>query len=339
LHCFRHLYYYRPSLLIFLVTSLLACTTQKKSTEQATPSKKNGQTLRVCTGTSYSILPIIAQQKGFFALEGLAVELIPYAIGRDAMEAMLAGKCEVATSADTPVADYGLKRDDLRIIASIASSDKLCYIVARIDSKIRTAKDLKGCKVAVTRGTAPHFFLDLVLNKNRLQEKDLQLQFLKGDALHQALLDGTVAAIATTDLNAYRLQEQQGEAVVLINEPGIVLNHGYLTTLESNLAGKADALKRLLIGLRQAELWVSANPAEARSLFATYLKVTPRVAEQTWENIVPRLGLSPAMILTLEDNARWLREREGAPPSHKSFKNIFRPQLLQSVAPESVTLH
>lgn len=338
MHYCRHLSYYRFSLLIILTVSLLACTSQK-GPEQVTPPKTASQTLRICTGTSYSILPIIAQQKGFFTQEGLAVELIPYAIGRDAMEAMLAGTCEVATSADTPVADYGLKRDDLRIIASIASSDKLCYIVARKDAKIRTAKDMKGRKVAVTSGTAPHFFLDLLLNKNRLQEKDLQLQFLKGDALHQALVDGTVAAIVTTDLNAYRLQEQQGEAVVLINEPGIALNHGYLTTLESTLAGNADALKRVLTGLRQAELLVSTNPTEARRLFATYLKVTPRVAEQTWEAIIPRLGLGPAMILTLEDNARWLREREKGTAVHKSFKDIIRPELLQKVAPDAVTLH
>lgn len=334
----QYVYRCRSGLLLLLATSLLACSPSKNN-ETTAPAKPADQQLRVCSGTSYSILLAIADQKGFFAQEGLLVEMQPYALGRNAMEGMLAGKCDLATSADTPVADYGMMRDDLRVVAGIATSDRLCYLVAKKDSKIRTVADLKGRQVGVTKGTAPHFFLDMVLNRHRLQEKDVKVQFMQGDQLQQALLDGTVAAIATTDLNAYRLQEGQEEAMLLINEPGIVLNHGYLTTLDGSLIKKQEAIRRLLRGVQRAEKLVASNPDEARREFATYLKVSPQVADRVWQTLTPRLFLSPAMILTLEDNARWLREREGASPSHKSFKDIFRPQLLQSVAPESVTLH
>ena len=99
---------------------LLLVTACSRSEQRQTVAPSPAMPLRICTGTTYSVLLAIAEQKGLFARQGLKVELFPFAVGRDAMEAMLADKCEVATSADTPVADYGRSRDDLRIIAGIA---------------------------------------------------------------------------------------------------------------------------------------------------------------------------------------------------------------------------
>ena len=319
---------------------LLLVTACSRSEQRQTVTPSPALPLRICTGTTYSVLLAIAEQKGLFTRQGLKVELFPFAIGRDAMEAMLADKCEVATSADTPVADYGRSRDDLRIIAGISKSDRLCYIVARKDGGIRQASDLKGRPVGVTKGTAPHFFLDLLLNKNRLTEQDVRMQFLKGEELNNALRNGMLPAIATTDLNALRLQEELGAAAItLINDPGISLHHGYLTLKEQTLNTKEEALRRMMRALQIAEQLAAANPDEARDLFTAYLKVSPAIGNQIWESIIPRLSLEPAMILTLEDNARWLMEREGKPAQNKSFKSIVRPELLREVAPNAVTLH
>ena len=313
---------------------LAACSRHEPSTS-APPLP-----LRICTGTTYSVLLAIANQKGLFAQQGLKVELVPHAIGRDALEAMLADKCEVATSADTPVADYGRKRDDLRIIAGISSSDRLCYLIARTEAGIRQASDLKGQPVGVSKGTAPHFFLDLFLNKHRMTERDVRLQFLNGEELNNALRRGTLSAIVTTDLNALRLQEELGPTkVTLINDPGISLNHGYLTLKEQTLVTQREALRRMMHAVRVAEQLATANPEEAKGLFAAYLQTSPAITDQLWESIVPRLSLEPAMILTLEDHARWLMEREGKTTVQKSFKDIMRPDLLREVAPNAVTLN
>ena len=160
--------------LVAAVLSLcLACSRTDGEHAAAGKASAPSEPLRICAGTSYSILLPIAAQKGLFAREGLNVELKQYAIGRDAMEAMLAGNCDVATTADTPVADYGIVRDDLRVIAGIAKSDALNCLVAAKDSGIRRASDLKGHAIGVTKGTAPHFFLDILLNKHGLTEKDI----------------------------------------------------------------------------------------------------------------------------------------------------------------------
>ncbi|MBT0664104.1 ABC transporter substrate-binding protein [Geobacter pelophilus] len=315
---------------------LLGCTQNppgQGAESKATPAT---EPLKICTGTTYSILVTIAEQKGLFAKEGLKVELKPYALGRDAMEAMLAGNCDIATSADTPVADFGTKRDDLRIITGIAKSDRLSAIVSWKNAEVHKVRDMKGLRIGVTKGTAPHFFLDLVLNKNRMTEKDVQLQFMKGNELHQAFLERKLDAIVTTDMNAYSLKEKFGNEVVVVDDPGIVLNHGYLTVLDATLQKKKGDINRMMAALTKAELMLNEKPEEAKQLFSAYLKTSPAISEQIWENITPKLSLDAAMVLTLEDNARWLREREGGKAVNKSFKSIMVPEMLQKVSPQSV---
>mgnify|MGYP001430101136 CR=1 FL=1 len=320
--------------LISLLT--LSCAQQGGDKQVSQKPVASAEPLRICTGTTYSILPTIAEQKGLFAKEGLKVEMKQYAIGRDAMEAMLAGKCDIATSADTPVADYGLKREDLKVIAGIAKSDRLCCIVARKGTGILKVRDIQGHRVGVTKATAPHFFLDLVLNKNRLTEKDVKLQFMKGEELHKALADGRLDAIATTDMNAYKIMEKWGDNAVFIDDPGIALNFGYVVTLDSTLLKRKDDLRRMMTALKAAERIVVEKPDEAKQLFAVYQGLSSTVADRIWDNVTPKLSLDLAMVLTLEDNARWLRESYGQMAINKSFRSIIMPEMLKEVAPERV---
>ena len=321
-----------------LLLVLAGCTKTGPEQGAQRTSAPAGEPLRICAGTTYSALPVIAEQKGLFAREGLNVVLIPYRSGSEAVEDMLAGKCDISTAAETLVARYGSKRDDLRILAAILKSDSLSLIVTRSQAKIRNISDLKGRRVGVAEGTAAHYFLDLLLSKNRLSEKDLQLQFKKAPELIAALRDGTLEAVITNYLEAFRMEEELGKAVVLIGDPGIALNRGYLAAREGTVAKRGSDISRLLSVLHSAELFIDENPEEAKKLFAASLKLSPRLAEKSWGSITPRLSLEPAMILALEDNGRWLREKEGGKSVHKSFREMMRPEFLRQVSPESVTI-
>lgn len=55
----------------------------------------------------------------------------------------------------------------------VYSKPEWTALVTRPDSGIKTVADLKGKKVAVTRGTDPHIFLLRVLEQNGLTDKDI----------------------------------------------------------------------------------------------------------------------------------------------------------------------
>jgi len=61
---------------------------------------------------------LIAVEKGFLKEAGLDVRVKEYPFGKPALEAMLAGECDLATVADIPIVFNSFKRDDFLVIAT-----------------------------------------------------------------------------------------------------------------------------------------------------------------------------------------------------------------------------
>ena len=72
-------------------------------------------------------------------------------------------------------------------------------LVVRKDTPIQKVEDLKGKKVAVTRGTDPHIFLLRALQEAGLTEKDIQMVVLQHPEGRIALEKGDVDAWAGLD--------------------------------------------------------------------------------------------------------------------------------------------
>ena len=75
----------------------------------------------------------------------------------------------------------------------VYSKPEWTALVVRSDSAITKVEDLKGKKVAVTRGTDPHVFLLRALDKVGLSEKDIELVPLQHPDGRNALEKGDVA--------------------------------------------------------------------------------------------------------------------------------------------------
>src|ERR1700687_1710658 len=80
----------------------------------------------------------IAAAKGYFASEGIEMTLEPYQFGKPALDAVLAGKAELATCAETPVVFAVLKGQRISVLATIAGATKATAVVARKDAGIST---------------------------------------------------------------------------------------------------------------------------------------------------------------------------------------------------------
>ncbi len=87
-----------------------------------------------------SALAIIAQEKGFFAAQGLNVSVKEYPSGKRALhEGLFQGEVDLITTTEVPVVIASLNRTDLCIIASLFSANNVNRIVARKDSGIHGA--------------------------------------------------------------------------------------------------------------------------------------------------------------------------------------------------------
>ena len=120
-----------------------------------------------------SALAHVATAKGYFKEEGLDVQPLMRAFGKEALQAVLENRADFATVAETPVMFSGLKGDSIVVIANIEASTTNNAVVARKTAGISAPGDLKGKRVGFTPGTTSDFFLDSFLTANGLTRQDI----------------------------------------------------------------------------------------------------------------------------------------------------------------------
>lgn len=128
---------------------------------------------------------------------GITVDLKIFAKGPDVMQAILAGELDVgATASEAAISGRG-NGAQVYIVGGFARGG--ARLLATPESGIKSAADLKGKKVGVTRGSIQEVLLAAEMGKVGLTPKDLTLIYLGYPDLNQALLQKQVDAIMQTE--------------------------------------------------------------------------------------------------------------------------------------------
>lgn len=128
---------------------------------------------------------------------GIGVDLKIFAKGPDIMQAMLAGELDVgATASEAAISARG-NGAQVYIVGGFAKGG--ARLLATPESGIKSAADLKGKKVGVTRGSIQEVLLAAEMAKHGLKARDVNLIYLGYPDLNQALLQKQVDAIMQTE--------------------------------------------------------------------------------------------------------------------------------------------
>ncbi len=117
-------------------------------------------------------------------------------------------------------------------------------LVTRSQSGISRLEDLKGKRVAVTRGTDPHIFLLRALASVGLSEKDIELVPLQHAEGKVALERGAVEAWSGLDPYTAQVEVEQGYLIFFRNKAWN--SYGVLNVREAFAKDHADLVKRVL---------------------------------------------------------------------------------------------
>jgi NitT/TauT family transport system substrate-binding protein len=133
---------------------------------------------------------------------GIKVEEKTFAKGLDVMQAMIAGELDVGATASEAAISGRASKIPVYVVAGFATGG--ARLLARPDAGIKTAKDLKGKKVGVTRGGIQEVLLAAELSQNGLSYadapgKDVHIIYLSYPDLNQALLGKNLDAIMQTE--------------------------------------------------------------------------------------------------------------------------------------------
>ncbi len=286
-----------------------------------------------------SIPLYVANEKGFFKDEGLEVFFQLYSSGQAALPAMLAGKSDLATAADTPIAVATVGKQPISIVATIAEIKHGIVLVARKDRGIATADDLKGKTVGVTLGSSAEFFLHVFLAISYIDPADVHIVDIKPDEMVEALLSGKIDAVCAWPPYKDRLMEKLGANAFILDEPGAY-------TVSWNIVGRPVWLEahpgcatKLLRALIRASEYIVENPREARSIAARYIGPESPLFIGDWDDYSFVVKLDQSLILNLEDQARWIIRNSGDRNLRQpDFLDHIYFQGLKKVQPEAVTI-
>ncbi|MBV8142444.1 MAG: aliphatic sulfonate ABC transporter substrate-binding protein [Verrucomicrobia bacterium] len=163
----------------------------------------------------------------------------------------------------------------------VYSNPEWTALVTKPDSGISRIQDLKGKRVAVTRGTDPHIFLLRALSSVGLTEKDIELVPLQHPDGKTALEKGSVDAWAGLDPYTAQLEVEKGYILFFRNKQWN--SYGILNVRESFAKDHPELVRRVLAVYEQARLWTLDHQSEARQILAGDAKLTDAVAAKVWE--------------------------------------------------------
>lgn len=208
----------------------------------------------------------VAKEKGYFAEQGLDVDLQPLPGGSDMVVLTATGKFDAGIGGIGPAYWNGFNQGlPLKIIAPghaegspvatpLMISKKNCE-----SGKIRSVKDLKGKKVSVNARGATEYWLDQALRTGGLTIKDVDLQTLPFPDAVTALNSGAIDAAMVGEPLATKA-EQDGIAVRLLSTfPVQNIQPTMIFANDSFLQKHPDAAVGLVAGYLKAARDLTSN--------------------------------------------------------------------------------
>src|SRR5438034_1398773 len=151
---------------------------------------------------TYNPVSMVLKQKGLlekeFAKDGISVVWVQSAGSNKALEFLNAGSIDFGSTAGSAALVARINGNPIKSIY-VYSRPEWTALVTRANTGIGKVADLRGKRVAVTRGTDPHIFLVRALQEAGLTEKDVKLVLLQHPDGRLALDRGDVDAWAGLD--------------------------------------------------------------------------------------------------------------------------------------------
>lgn len=228
---------------------------------------------------TYSPASLVLRRFGWleesFKPEGTAVKWVFSAGSNRALEYLNAGSIDIGSSAGLAALLSRANGNPIRA-PYIFSRPEWTALVVRKDSPIQSVKELKGKKVAATKGTDPYLFLLRSLQVAGLKRNDVEIVALQHADGRTALEQGRVDAWAGLDPLMAASELDAGSRLIYRN---VAFNtYGFLNVREEFLAQRAAETGRVLAGYERARRWILANTTEAARILSEEAKVSLQVA-------------------------------------------------------------
>ncbi len=322
-----------------ILRNLTAALLLASASLAATPSRAADMEATLALNLSpISGVAIVAIEKGMFSDHGLAITQSNFTSGKQALNAVLGGGAQIATTAEAPTTAAAMAKLPIAFLARMEYSD--LKTVVSTSSGIGAPADLKGKKLAFTAGTGSEVYTMALLAKAGLSPDDVQLTNLRPQDMLPAMAAGDIDAYNTWEPHVANGLKTLGDKVVQIDTAGVYSETFNIVVMKDYLAENPDLIDAFLRALIDAEAWIEANREEAITVVAEAVGMAPADLAPIWDDYVFHVTLDQRQMDVLSAHAQWRLDSGNHPPGAEmpDFSTVVVPGPLKAIDPARVTV-
>ena len=267
---------------------------------------------------------IIAEENGYFAEQGLEVEVVAPADPSLPPRLVAAGQAELAVSYQPQLHLQIHEGLPLARVGTLVATPLNCLLVLE-DGPIATPADLKGRKIGFSVAGVEEAILTALLRKHGVGFDEVELvnvNFSLSPSLMSGQVDAVIGAFRNFELNQMDIEGRPGRCFY-IEEEGVPPYDELIYVANPERMDK-DVIARFLAATEVATQFIVNNPEKAWEIFsATAPELQDELNARAWVDTLPRFALRPAGF----DHGRYARfeaflQEEGLVPSLNAVSKI-----------------
>jgi sulfonate transport system substrate-binding protein len=247
----------------------------------------------------YNPLSLVVRDQQLLEKNGYQVSWVLSAGSNKANEGLRSNALDLGSTAGSAALVARANGAPIKIVDVYSKPEWTALVVAK-NSPITSLADLKGKKIAVTKGTDPYFFLLQSLATAGLTPSDVEIVNLQHADGKTALERGDVDAWSGLDPFLAQTVLEQGSRILYRNPD--FNSFGVLNAREDVIANNPATVQAVVNAYEQARAWAKGHPDELATLLAREAKVSPAVAKdelaRTDLQIDPVPGPAQTAVLT-----------------------------------------
>ena len=247
---------------------------------------------------------LLAEELGYFAEEGLEVEVVPPADPADPPKMAAAGRVDLAVSYQPQLHLQIAEGLPLKRVGTLVATPLNCLLVLE-DGPIETLADLEGSKVGYSVAGVEEALLSALLQRHGLTLDDIELvnvNWSLSPSLMSRQVDAVIGAFRNFELNQMEIEGVEGRCYYL-EEEGLPPYDELIYVANPEMMDE-DVIARFLSATEKATQYIVNHPDEAWEKFsATSNELQDELNERAWYDTYPRFALRPAAL----DEGRYRR--------------------------------
>jgi aliphatic sulfonates family ABC transporter substrate-binding protein len=222
----------------------------------------------------------VAKELKLFEQAGLQPEYIKFNAGPPTLAALKSADIDVSFLGSAPAIAGIAQKIDYKIIMPSNEGLALSALVARTDSGIRALTDIRGKRIASSKGASTYMALLKALKLQGLSLGDIRFVDLPVPSMIPAFVNQSVDAIWVWSPWSSKLEAEGGHIVAGMQDVEIDWAQQLWVARTKWLQDQPEAARRLFKAMDLATEALSSNPGPAVKAVAETLAISPKMAEE-----------------------------------------------------------